>query len=169
MARLIDEFVSQLDARADRSVGRADVGRTMDKYGWTTKDVAARFGVSDRTARRWRQQDRVPDKRAADWRNAARDEARKRARERIEKRGISRMSVQGTYRVSRFRGKTGPTSAVRILEGSKIRPAQMREVFGNLDAGDIDAADAALNDALAEAYGAPGLSMEDVDSLEWGV
>lgn len=168
MARLIDTFLDQVDTRAERGLG-ASPDRIMERFGWTTKDVAQKFGVSERTARRWRQQDRIPEKRRQDWRDAAKAEARKRTRDRIEKRGIRSMSVQGTYKVSKSRYRTGPTSAVRILPGNKITPAQMREVFGNVDAGDLDAADAALNDALAEAYEAPGLSMEDVESMEWGI
>jgi hypothetical protein len=167
MARLIDEFLDQLDTRADRGLG-GSAGRIMERFGWSTADVAERFGVSARTARRWRQKG-VPAARQQDWRNAARDEARRRTRDRIERRGIRSMTVQGTYRISRMRGKTGAASAVRTMPGSKIAPAQMRDVFAQVDAGDLDAADAALNEALAEAYEAPGLSMEDVDSLEWGI
>lgn len=169
MARLIDEFLSQMDDKAGRGLASAGVRQVMDRSGWTTRDVAGRFGVSERTARRWRQQDRVPARRLGDWQREARDAARARTRRRIEKRGISNMTATGPYRISKNRYRAGPAAPVRIMEGNKITPAQMRDVFSAVDSGDIDAADQLLNDALAEAYEAPGLVMEDIDSLEWGV
>lgn len=168
MARLIDEFLSQMDAKSARGVPEG-VRTAMDRFGWTTRDVADRFGVSERTARRWRQQDRVPERRRESWTQQTRDEARARTRRRIERRGISSMTATGPYRVSKNRYKATPSSPVRIMPGSKITPAQMRGVFEAIDAGDRDAADELLNDALADAYEAPGLHMEDIDSLEWGV
>lgn len=167
--RLIDTFLSQVDSRSDRGLASASVGHVMERFGWSTHDVATRFGVSDRTARRWRQKDHIPPKRAADWRRETRAEARARTQRRIEKRGIRHMAVTGTYRVSKSRYKARPGSAVRIMEGNKITPAQMRGVFAAVGAGDLDAADVLLNEALAEAYEAPGLEMEDVESLEWGI
>jgi hypothetical protein len=141
----------------------------MERFGWTTRDVATRFGVSERTARRWRQQDRIPERRAGDWQRETRAEARARTRQRIEKRGIRHMSATGPYKISKSRYRATAGAPVRILEGNKITPAQMRGVFAAADSGDMDAADALLNEALAGAYEAGGLEMEDVESLEWGV
>jgi hypothetical protein len=169
VARLINEFLSQVDARSERGLASAGVGQLMERFGWTTRDVAGRFGVSERTARRWRQQDRIPERRAGDWQRETRAEARARTRQRIERRGIRKMEVTGRYRISKSRYRAGRGAPVRVLEGNKITPAQMRTVFAAVDAGDMEQADAALNQALAAAYDAPGLEMEDVESLDWGV
>jgi hypothetical protein len=169
VARLIDEFLSQVDAKSARGLPAAGVRQAMDRFGWTARDVADRFGVSDRTARRWRQQDRIPERRREAWTRETRDAARARTRQRIERRGIGSMTATGPYRVSENRYKATPSSPVRIMPGNKITPAQMRDVFGAVDSGDMDAADQLLNDALAGAYEAPGLAMEDIDSLEWGI
>lgn len=169
MARLIDEFMAQVDARSERGLG-ASTGRLMERFGWSARDVARRFGISERTARRWRQQDRVPAKRREDWNREVRSEARARTQRNIGRRGIRNMTVTGTYRVSKSRYKATASAPVRIMNGGdKISPAQMREVFAAVDAGDMDAADALLNEALAELYEAPGLVMEDVDSLDWSI
>lgn len=168
MARLIDEFIAQVDARAERGLG-AGAGRIMDRFGWSTRDVAERFGISERTARRWRQQDRIPERRRDDWRREVRGESRARTQRRIERRGISDMTVQGIYRISKNRYRATPSAPVRIMPGNKITPAQMRGVFAAVNAGDLDAADDLLNEALAEAYEAHGLVMEDVDSLDWSI
>lgn len=187
MARLIDEFAQQVAARAARNVpasaraaAPSNVGAAMERFGWTTRDVAQRLGVSERTARRYRQQDRVPAKRLGDWRRdtqAAADRQRREAQtaaerktwDRMGRRGISEMNVEGTYKISKSWYKSNAWSPVRILPGSKITPAQMRGVRDALEHGDESGADELLNAALAEAYGAPGLGFEDVDGLKFGI
>ena len=166
--RLIDEFMAQVDARSERGLG-GGTGHLMDRFGWNTRDVSRRFGVSERTARRWRQQDRVPARRREDWNREVRSEARARTQRNIGRRGIRNMTVTGIYRISENRYKAMPGAPVRIMPGNKITPAQMRAVFAAVDAGDMDAADDLLNEALAEAYEADGLVMEDVDSLDWSI
>jgi len=147
------------------SASRGTVAETMERAGWSARAVADRFGVSERTARRWRQQDRIPDKRRGDWEKARNDEARSRLRARIERDGLKGLTVTGRYRISKTKGQAGPGSAIRVMPGNKITGAQMREVFAALDRGDRVAADEALNEALAEAYEAPGMHVEDAESL----
>jgi DNA-binding transcriptional MerR regulator len=168
VAGLSDEFQRQIQARAERNVP-SHVRATMERFGWTTRDVAERFGVSERTARRWRQQDRVPERRAGDWHREATSAAARRIRERMERRGVSGLTVTGIYRISKSRYKAGPGSPVRIMPGNKIKPAQMRDYFSAIDQGDEDAADELLNQSIAEAYEAPGLHFEDVDDLHFDI
>lgn len=176
MARLVEGFVSAMNARADRGAP-AHVGAAMDRYGWSTRDIAARFGVSERTARRWRQQDRIPARRDADWKNAVSSAARDRLRKRIERGGLKGMNVTGQYRISRRSHKAGKGAPIRfgsrgdqfVMGTNKITGAQMREVFAALDSGDIEQADAALNQSLAEAYGTPGLEVEDAETVEFDI
>lgn len=187
MARLIDEFERQVAARAARNVpasARAappsGVRGAMERFGWTTRDIAQRLGVSERTARRYRQQDRIPAKRLGGWQGetqAAAEQQRREAQtaaerktwERLGRRGVSEMNVTGTYKISKSRYKANPWSAVRIMPGNKITPAQMRGVREALEQGNRQAADVLLNEALAEAYEAPGLEFEAVDSVEFDI
>lgn len=155
-----------MDRRGGRNLPRSVEG-VMQRFGWTTRDIAQKFGVSERTARRWRQQDRVPDKRRADWDTAKRAEVRARARAKMERGGLKGLTVTGTYVISKTRAKAGRGSPVQVLPGSKITGAQMSIVFDALDRGDRAEADEALNQALADAYGAPGLHMEDVEGLSF--
>jgi DNA-binding transcriptional MerR regulator len=155
-----------MDRRGGRNLPRSVEG-TMRRFGWTTKDVAARFGVSDRTARRWRQQDRIPDKKRDSWNDAKKAEARARQRAKMEKGGIKKLTVTGTYRISKTRGKANSSAPIQFMGNNKISGAQMQEVFGALDRGDREAADDALNQALAEAYEAEGLHVEDAEGLSF--
>ena len=177
MASLSDEFRRQMQARAERGAP-SSVRGAMDRYGWTTRDVAQRFGVSDRTARRWRQQNRIPERRRADWRRETTSAAERRVRERMERRGLAGMSVTGTYMVSKSRYKAGPGYPVRfgtrdngnpVAGTNRITAAQMRGYFAAIDQGDQQAADDLLNDALAQAYGADGLHFEDVDEVHFDI
>lgn len=179
MAGLTEGFINAMNARAERGAP-AHVGTAMERYGWSTRDVAQQFGVSERTARRWRQQDRIPARRAADWRDAVQGAARDRLRQRIERGGLKGMKVTGQYRVSVRSYKAGRQSPLRfgsirgnpvprVTGTNQITGEQMREVFAAIDAGDQAAADAALNKALGEAYGAPGLEVEDAESVEFDI
>jgi hypothetical protein len=170
-----------MDAKSDRRVPRlappTSVGGAVSRFGWSTRQLAQAMGISERTARRWRQQDRVPPRRAAAWsettareqgkrNDAARDAEGERRRKSIERRGLSRMNVSGTYRISNSRYQARKDFPVRFVTG-KITGAQMREVFAAADRGDDDEAEELLNEALAEAYGAPGLYFEDVDGIDF--
>lgn len=166
MASLIDAFEGEMDRRGGRNLPRSVEG-TMKRFGWTAKDIASKFGVSERTARRWRQQDRVPDKRRDDWNQAKKDEARARARAKMEKSGLKQLKVTGTYIISKTRGKAGSAAPVQMVGNNRISGAQMRTVFDALDRGDREEADEALNQALAEGYEAAGLHMEDVEGLSF--
>lgn len=176
MARLVEGFISAMNARAERGAP-SHVGTAMERYGWSTRDVAQQFGVSERTARRWRQQDRIPARRAAEWKDATQAAARERLRARIERGGLKGMNVTGQYRISRRSHKAGKGAPIRfgskgdqfVMGTNRITGAQMREVFSALDRGDVDQADAALNQALAEAYGAPGLEVEDAESVQFDI
>jgi Homeodomain-like domain-containing protein len=161
---LAGAMAGKADARAPTSVHGA-----VDRFGWTTRDIAREFNVSERTARRWRQQDRIPERRAGQWRNITRREATRRQREQIERRGIKNMSVTGVYRVSRSRYRARGGAAVRIMGDNRITGETMRGVFSALDEGRADDAERLMNDALADAYGAPGLQIESVDSISYTV
>lgn len=161
-------FQDQIQARAERGAP-SSVRGAMDRYGWTTRDVAQRFGVSDRTARRWRQQDRIPDRRRADWRRETNSAAQRRVRDRIERRGLSGLTVTGTYRISRNRYKAGPGAPARLMPGNKISGAVMRGYFAAIDQGDVGQADEILNQALAAGYEAPGMHFEDVDEVHFDI
>jgi hypothetical protein len=140
------------------------------RFGWQSGDLASIMNVSPRTARRWRQQNRVPLHRQADWQRAVRDETARRQREQIEARGLRNMQVTGEYRVSRSRYRSRAGAPVRIGPGrDRISGATMRDVFTALDEGRADDAERVLNDALGDAYGAPGLRVESVDSLSYTV
>jgi hypothetical protein len=140
------------------------------RFGWGSGDIASLMNVSPRTARRWRQQNRIPAHRQSEWQRVTRDETARRQREQIEARGLRNMRVTGEYRVSRSRYRARPGAPVRIGPGAdRISGATMRDVFTALDEGREDDAERVLNDALADAYGAPGLRIESVDDLNYTV
>jgi hypothetical protein len=168
MASLNEEFQRQMQARAERNVP-SHVRTTMERFGWGSKEVAEKFGVSERTARRWRQQDRIPPRRAGDWHREATSAAAGRVRARMERRGLSKMEVTGQYRISKSRYKAGPGAPVRIMPGNKISPAVMRGYFAAIDQGDDEQADEILNQGLAGGYEAPGLHFEDVDDVHFDI
>jgi len=161
---LLSAFTAAMEARAGRAAP-SSVSGAVERYGWSTRELAQRMGVSERTARRYRQQDRIPDRRAADWREVTRQAATERQRARITRRGLSSMNVQGQYRISRSRYQARRDFPVRFVEG-RITGRQMREVF---EASSPAEAEKLLNDALAEAYGAPGLEFEDVEGLDFTI
>ncbi len=166
---LVDAFTRAMSGKAE-SRAPGSVRGAVDRYNWTSRDIAREFGVSERTARRWRQQDRIPERRAGQWRDVTRREADRRQRQQIERRGIQQMNVTGIYRVSRSRYRARGVAPVRIGPGAdRITGAQMRDVFRSLDEGNRDEAERQLNEALAAAYGAPGLNVEQVDSLNYSV
>jgi hypothetical protein len=168
VASLHDRFQQAVDARA-AARQPSSVGGAMDRYGWSAREVAQRFGVSERTARRWRQQDRIPERRREDWRRELTREARGRQRARMERGGIGQMSAGGEYEVSPGRRyRTGPSSRVRTSQ-AKIPAAAMRDYWSAVDRGDAAEADQILNDALAGAYDAPGLHMTDVDDVNFTI
>src|SRR5215472_13865737 len=117
MASLSDAFQARMAERAARG-GDMGARRAMERYGWSAREVAQRFGVSERTARRWRQQDRIPERRREDFQREQRRERQARQRARMEARGLSSMSAQGEYMVSRSRYRTRPQYPVRTLPGS---------------------------------------------------
>ena len=164
---LLSAFLGAMEGRAERSAP-SDVGRAVERYGWSTRDLARELGVSERTARRYRQQDRIPDRRAARWREVVKSEATARQRERIERRGLTRMDVTGTYEISagRRRFRANRNAPVRFVQG-RITGAQMRDVFGALDRGEAGEAETLLNGALADAYGAGGLVVTEVEGLDY--
>lgn len=168
MPSLSDAFLDRLAERAERGLGGLGARATMERYGWTTHDVAQRLGVSERTARRWRQQDRIPERRLQDWREQQQREAARRQRERMRRRGISQMAATGEYSVSRSKYRANRGSPVRTMPGNKISAADMRAYFDALDRGDEAAADQILNDALGRAYEAP-TSFTDVDSIDYTI
>lgn len=149
----------------------------MERYGWSTRDLAQQLGVSERTARRYAQQNRITGRGAAE--RAARQqafqqsvtrEARARQRRRMERGGLSSLSAAGEYQISKRRFRTGPGSRVRTgPSGEKIPASAMREYFAALDAGNQAEADRVLNDALADAYDASGLHMTDVDDVTFTI
>jgi hypothetical protein len=149
---------------------RGDLGAraAMERYGWTTREVAQRFGVSERTARRWRQQDRIPERRREDFQREQRRERATRSRARMERRGLSGMSATGEYAVSRNRYRATPRAPVRIMPGNKISAADMRAYFEALDRGDQAEADQILNDALGRGYEAP-TSFTDAEGVDFTI
>ena len=167
MASLSDAFQARMAERAARG-GDMGARRAMERYGWSAREVAQRFNVSERTARRWRQQDRIPERRREDWRAEQRREARARQRARIERRGLSSMQATGTYRVSNSRYTARGRYPVRTLPGNKISAAEMREYFGALDRGDAEQADRILNAALGRAYQAPA-SFEEAETVDFTI
>jgi hypothetical protein len=162
-------FQAEFERKADRRLPESPQ-TASSAYGWTARDIAQRFDVSERTARRWRQQDRIPERRRAEWRRQVSGASRDRARQRIERRGLSGMKVQGRYRVSRSRYETHPDAPVRIMGGSRIPGAAMREFFSAMDEGDVSRADELLGGALAEAYGmGQPMDWERVDEIDYRV
>lgn len=161
---LLSAFTAAMEAKADRRAPTSVAG-AIERYGWTTRDLAREMGVSERTARRYRQQNRIPGMKAERWREVNRNAATARQRERITRRGLRGMNVEGTYRISRSRYRARRDFPVRFVEG-RITGAQMREVFGAATPAE---AEELLNDALAEAYGAPGLYFEDVEGLDFTI
>jgi hypothetical protein len=140
----------------------------MERYGWNTREVAQRFGVSERTARRWRQQDRIPERRREDFEREQRRVRFARTRARMEARGLTGMSATGEYAVSRNRYRATPRAPVRIMPGNKISAAEMRDYFDALDRGDQAAADQILNDALGRGYEAP-TSFTEAESVDFTI
>ena len=181
MGTLSEEFRRQLAGRAEKAEGRTPTGvkAAMDRFGWSAKDLAEKLGVSERTARRYRQQDRIPERRAEqrdrfgrESRAATTDRVSDRAaktRKRIEQRGLRKMEALGKYVISKTRGQAGPGAPAKLMGTNKISPASMRDYFAAVDQGDEAAADEILNDALAEGYEAPGLHFTDVTGLEFGI
>lgn len=161
---LLSAFTRALEAKAERRAPTS-VSGAVERYGWSTRELARRMGVSERTARRYRQQDRIPAGKAAKWADQTKAAATDRQRERITRRGLSSMNVTGTYRISRSRYRARKDAAVRFVTG-RITGAQMRAVF---DAATPEEAEELLNDALAEAYGAPGLAFEEVEGLDFTI
>lgn len=169
MASLSDAFLASMAARAERGAPGGP-RETMERYGWTTGDIAREFGVSPRTARRWHQQDRIPARQAENWRAASAAAAQGRQRARMERRGLSGMRATGTYEVSpgrRFR--TRPGYPVKTPDGVKIPAAALRDYFGALDQGAPDLADQILNDALAHAYDAEHLTFIEADNVDYTI
>lgn len=165
---LTDAFTRAMASKADVRAPTSVHGAT-DRFGWSTRDLAQRMNVSERTARRWRQQDRIPPRRAEQWREATRTAAAERQRRQIETRGLRDLSVTGEYRVSRSRYRARPDRPIRIGPvRDRITGETMRGVFDALDRGDADAAEAQLNRALGDAYGAP-IEMQTVDDLSYRV
>lgn len=165
---LFDAFTRAMQARSSAR-SPSSVQSAMTRFGWSTRDVARMFGVSDRTARRWRQLNAIPARRADEWRSTVRTAAAARTRARIEARGLSALTVEGIYRISRSRYKSGSWSPVRVMPGNRIRGAQMRDVFEAADRGDMDAAESQLSEALAEAYGTSGIEWESIDGLGFDI
>lgn len=173
---LIRAFLGALDSKADKRAPSSP-GAAVAEFGWSTRDLAQRLGVSERTARRYRQHNAIPARRRAAFDEATRQASRDRARARIVRRGLSGLSVQGFYQVSRSRYRTNRAAPVRILPGNAISGSAMRDVFAEVDAGDLAGADELLSGALAEGYGMSGpasgepasLTFQQVESLEYVV
>lgn len=176
--QLIRAFMDELGRKSGSRAPSSPRSATR-AFGWSTRELAERMGRSERTARRYLQQNRVPAGQQARWRQVTADAASARMRRNIEQRGLrSRssgppyaLSVEGLYRVSSSRYRSHPSSPVRVLPGNGIPGSVMREVFGLVDAGQADAADAMLADALALGYGMPGGSLEilEVDGLDFHI
>ena len=153
------------DAMSDAIRGRAPRGlpQAQSRWGWSTKEVAQRFGVTQRTAQRWQAAGQVPARRAGQLQDILSTEADKRARERAAKRGFGPVTIGGTYQVSNYRPqRTGPGSRFRTDE---IPPAKVREILALADAGDVAAAEDVLSQAIADGYGiTQPVTWEDVDS-----
>lgn len=165
-----------LNALSGAMAGKAEtrapstVREAQSQFGWSTRDIAGRFGVSPRTARRWVQQDRIPARRREQFRAQARAMAAGRQRRQIEARGLAGLSVTGIYRVSRSRYRARGNAPVRVMPGSRIPASSMREVFGAIDAGRSAEAERMMNEALSRAYGTSSpVEFEDVDSLAYRV
>lgn len=161
MASLSERFLEAMARGADRGAP-SSVRGAMERYGWSTRDLAVQLGVSERTARRYAQQNRITARSGADrearneqFRQRVREAASGRQRARMERRGVTNMTASGTYFVSKRTYRTSPGLPVRTLPGNKIPASAMRDYFAALDAGDPAAADAILNGALGGAYEAP--------------
>lgn len=168
MAGLSDEFQGEIQARAERRAPDTPGGATA-RFGWNTGDIAGLMGVSARTARRWRQFNTVPVHRRGDWHRATTAAAAARIRQRMETRGLSGLTVTGTYRISKNRYKAGPGAPARLMGDNKISPATMRGYFAAIDQGDAGQADEIINQALADGYEAPGMHFEDVDEVHFDI
>jgi hypothetical protein len=180
MASLNEEFQRRMAERAERGAPAAG-----DLRGLSRRDVQRIFGVGERQARRMIEQNRITGRgrgqreaRAGQLAAERRREALARQRARMERRGLSRMNVQGTYRISKTPYRTRPGQGVRFGTGDgfftgsqHITPAQMREYFAAVDRGDAQGADEALNAALGQAYGSgtDSLTFDDVESLDFGI
>jgi hypothetical protein len=162
-------FLAAADQRAARRAPGTPLGAEA-KFGWNAAELASRFGVSPRTARRWRQFDTVPISKQREFDRQATAAQEARQRERISRRGLSGFRVQGRYRISKSVYETHPDSPVRIMEGEHISGEAMREFYGHLEQGDGDAAEAALAGALGEAYGVgDNLSFDRVDRADFTI
>lgn len=166
-SQLWDAFNRRL---AEKARPPGDVADLTKQAGWSTRDLARELNVSERTARRYRQTGHIPERRREQFGRAAREVAGRRARERIGRRGLSGLTVQGRYRVSKSVYETHPDSPARILPGNAIPGSVMRDVFDAADRGDVDGANEQLEQALSEAYGASNpLQWERVDDLDYRV
>jgi hypothetical protein len=169
---LTEAFTGAAGRRGERTAPETPRA-AADRYGWTARDVAQRFNVSERTARRWRQQDRIPERRREDWNREVRRERDTRTRKRIERRGLKGMRVSGNYVVnSKYKYKARPDAPVRLMPGNKIQGSTMRDFFEAVDGGRLDEAESMLNDALGEGYeisGGGALSWDDVDGLDFDI
>jgi hypothetical protein len=181
--RLLNAYLAAEGRKVRSRAGSppSSLGASAERYRWSARDIARELGVSERTARRYRQQDRVPARKAAEYDQArtraesARTDAAVRAsRSRIASRGLRSLTVGGRYRVSSGEYETPPNKPVRVMDGNYIPGAGdgdldpgMADVFDLLEAGDLDGADTALQQALSNAYGTGGtlLDWSRVDSL----
>ena len=169
---LIRAYLAEEERRTRRRTGGSlSEGGRRDKL--TTRQLAAELGVSERTARRYRQENRVPARRAREFdelRQKSKDAEIQRYRRRIRSRGLRSLTV----RVSESQydaGAHSPSVALDGIAGSGDADTPgMAEVFDLLEAEDpdLEGADAALGDALAQSYGMNGGSSQRwirVDSL----
>jgi DNA-binding transcriptional MerR regulator len=162
-------FLAATEQRAGQRAP-ASVRDASARFGWSTHDLAERLGVSERTARRYKQQDRIPPRKAAEYRREAEQAAQDKMRDRITSRGLSGMRVQGRYQISKSVYETHPDAPVRLLEDSHISGATMREFYDALAEGDEAAAEEILAGALGEGYGVgEGMSWERVDELDYRI
>ena len=177
--KLTDAYLRAEAARAEVRAP-SSVRGTLEHLGWSAREVAQRFDVSERTARRWRQQGRVPARKAAEFDREARGAVQAAELERVRTRiagavrngsrsggrGLSRMSVTGRYKVSRTEAEARGYSPVYAQD--PIPGSALGEFYDLLEAGDEDGAEDALAAALSEAYQMDGgsvLEWQRVDSL----
>jgi len=184
--KLTDAYLRAEAARAEVRAP-SSVRGTLEHLGWSAREVAQRFDVSERTARRWRQQGRVPARKAEQFDREARGAVQAAELERVRTRiagarakdaegnrtgsrsggrGLRGMSVTGRYKVSRTEAEAHGYLPVWAPEG--VPGSALGEFYDLLEAGDEDGAEDALAEALSDAYGTDGGSRLDwlrVDSL----